>query len=69
MKLYFPPNFDREAKHPLVVNVYGGPGYQNVDYKYDQADYQSYLTSNYPVIYAIIDPKGSGFQGIKTHFI
>ena len=64
MKLYYPPNFDREGKYPVLVHVYGGPGYQMVNYAFDLYDYQGYLPSNYPVIYAIIDPKGSGYQGI-----
>jgi len=68
VKLYYPPNFDREGKYPVLVHVYGGPGYQMVNYAFDLYDYQGYLPSNYPVIYAIIDPKGSGYQGNDWRF-
>ena len=61
VKLYFPPNFDQNAKYPMVVYVYGGPGFQLVDDQWNQYDYQTYLTGQ-GFIYAIIDPKGSGFQ-------
>ena len=63
VKLYFPPNFDRELKYPMVVYAYGGPGFQSVNDQFNQNDFQTYLTSNFGIIYAVVDPKGSGYQG------
>ena len=48
-------------KYPLLVYVYGGPGSQSVDQKW-KIGYEDYLTSNYGIVYAIIDGRGTGFQ-------
>ena len=61
VKLYLPPDFNPSIKYPLVVYVYGGPGFQVVDDQWNQYEYQTYLTGQ-GFIYALIDPKGSGFQ-------
>ena len=63
VKLYLPPDFNSQQQYPLLVYVYGGPGFQAVDEKWNQGDYQTYLSGSQGVVYAIIDPKGSGFQG------
>ena len=61
VKLYLPPTFDPSRKYPLIVYLYGGPGFQVVDDQWNQYDYQTYLTGQ-GFIYALIDPKGAGFQ-------
>jgi dipeptidyl aminopeptidase/acylaminoacyl peptidase len=48
--------------------VYGGPGFQAVDEKWNQYDYQTYMAGSQGVVYAIIDPMGSGFMGIDWLF-
>lgn len=63
VKLYLPPNFDESYKYPMVVYVYGGPGSQSVEDKWSQYEFQTYLSGNHDMVYAIIDPMGSGFQG------
>ena len=50
-------------KFPLLVDVYGGPGFQKVDQQWGGWSYGTYLASAQGVIYAMIDPRGSGFQG------
>ena len=61
VKLYYPPDFNPNTKYPMIVYVYGGPGFQVVDDTWNQYDYQTYLTGQ-GFIYALIDPKGSGYQ-------
>ena len=61
VKLYYPPDFNSNIKYPMIVYVYGGPGFQVVDDTWNQHDFQSYLTGQ-GFIYALIDPKGSGYQ-------
>ena len=61
VKLYLPPAFDASHKYPMIVYVYGGPNSQVVDDQWNQYDYQTYLTGE-GFVYALIDPKGSGFQ-------
>ena len=48
---------------PMLVDVYGGPGYQYVNKQWAGYDYGAYLSSSQGVIYVKIDPRGSGFQG------
>ena len=64
VKLYLPPEFDPSRKYPLIVYVYGGPGFQVVDDQWIQYDYQTYLTGQ-GFVYALVDPKGSGFQVLQ----
>lgn len=68
VRLFLPPNFDVSQKYPLVVNAYGGPGFQMVDDKWNENDYASVLAGTYGVVYAIVDPRGSGFQGDDWRF-
>jgi len=63
VKLMFPPNFDPDRKYPLVVYAYGGPGYQSVNAKFDFSEIGTYLAGSQDVIYATVDPRGSGYQG------
>jgi len=49
-------------QYPMVVDVYGGPGSQKVDYRYS-VYFGHYLATSRRTIYAMIDGRGSGFQG------
>lgn len=49
---------------PMVVDVYGGPGSQRVDYRY-HIGFGHYLASSRRTIYVMIDGRGSGYQGTK----
>ena len=62
------PDFNSGQQYPLLVYVYGGPGFQAVDDKWNQYDYETYLAGSQEIVYAMIDPKGSGFQGTDWMF-
>lgn len=51
-------------QYPMVVDVYGGPGSQKVDYRFN-VYFGHYLASNRRTIYAMIDGRGSGYQGSR----
>jgi len=48
---------------PLLVDVYGGPGFQKVNKKWQNYEFGAYLASSFGIAYAVVDPRGSGFQG------
>lgn len=49
---------------PMVVDVYGGPGSQRVDYRFG-FNFGHYLASSQRTAYVLIDGRGSGLQGTK----
>jgi len=63
--LYLPPGVEREPgkKWPMLVEVYGGPGFQKVDKQWQGYGYPAYVAGSLGIVYAVIDPRGSGFQG------
>lgn len=63
--IYRPPGVTREPgkKWPMLVQVYGGPGFQMVDQTWQGYSYSAFLAAAMGVVYVIIDPRGSGFQG------
>ena len=65
MKL--PKDYDPNRKYPLLLYVYGGPGSQLVNQAW-KVGWDDYLTSNYGVIYATIDGRGTGFQSNEYKF-
>ncbi|GAB6020597.1 hypothetical protein CHUAL_003276 [Chamberlinius hualienensis] len=69
VRLFLPPELrdDEITTYPLVINVYGGPGTQKVNEKFEM-DWGHYLASNKSYIYGMIDSRGSGFQGEKRKF-
>ncbi|CAN9498346.1 unnamed protein product [Ophioblennius macclurei] len=60
--MILPPGFDKSKKYPLLINVYGGPCSQEVDYVY-RTGWAAYLASTEKVIVASFDGRGSGYQG------
>ncbi|XP_071792370.1 A-type potassium channel modulatory protein DPP6-like isoform X4 [Asterias amurensis] len=64
IQLWEPRVKDEKRKHPILVNVYGGPGSQMVNDKFELG-WNAYLSSKYYVIIVNIDGRGSGFQGQK----
>jgi len=36
--LYFPAHFDPNEKYPLILSIYGGPGFKGVTNRYNMAD-------------------------------
>ena len=61
--LFMPPGADSGKKFPLLIDVYGGPGFQVVDKKWAGSSYGAFMSAGEGIIYARIDPRGSGFQG------
>ncbi|GAB6033663.1 hypothetical protein CHUAL_013723 [Chamberlinius hualienensis] len=69
VRLLLPPEFrdDEKKTYPLIVNVYGGPGSQKVNDRFD-IDWGHYLAGNKSFIYGSIDARGSGYLGEKRKF-
>jgi dipeptidyl aminopeptidase/acylaminoacyl peptidase len=65
--LSLPQNYDPSLKYPLLVYVYGGPGSQTVHQRWS-VGWADYLTSNYGIVYASIDGRGTGFQSNEYLF-
>jgi len=53
---------EEEFRFPLVVNVYGGPGSQNVDSRFG-VEWSHYLASALDFVVAHMDVRGTGFSG------
>nr|CAH0105676.1 unnamed protein product [Daphnia galeata] len=66
VKLLLPPslNRNRASQYPMLVYVYGGPNSQQVSDRY-RVDWGYHLSTSRGVIYALIDGRGSGYQGDK----
>lgn len=60
-----PPHFDASKKYPVLFNLYGGPGSQQVSKKF-QIDFQSYVPSALGYIEVTFDGRGTGFLGRKA---
>nr|XP_002130673.1 dipeptidyl peptidase 4 [Ciona intestinalis] len=58
-----PPNFDVNKKYPLLIEVYAGPGYQNVDAFWSRSWGSAYVPAGLGVILVRIDGRGSNFYG------
>ncbi|XP_013856963.1 dipeptidyl peptidase 4 [Austrofundulus limnaeus] len=61
-EMMLPPNFKKSKKYPLLIDVYGGPCSQNVNYQY-KLNWATYLSSSHGIIVASFDGRGSGYQG------
>ncbi|KAM9851207.1 dipeptidyl peptidase 4 [Aulostomus maculatus] len=61
-QMMLPPNFKRSKKYPLLIDVYGGPCSQRVDYRF-KLNWGTYLSSSHGIIIASFDGRGSGYQG------
>ncbi|CAI7669830.1 unnamed protein product [Penicillium bialowiezense] len=63
-----PPNFNPAKKYPVLFFLYGGPGSQTVDRKF-QIDFQSYVASSLGYIVVTVDGRGTGFIGREARCI
>ncbi|XP_068560103.1 dipeptidyl peptidase 4 [Cebidichthys violaceus] len=61
-QMMLPPNFKKSKKYPLLIDVYGGPCSQEVDYRF-KLNWDTYLSSSNGIIIASFDGRGSGYQG------
>jgi Dipeptidyl aminopeptidases/acylaminoacyl-peptidases len=59
-----PPDFDPNKKYPVLIYVYGGPGYQTVNDSWGDSDYYwLQLLAQHGIISVSINNRGSGAQG------
>uniref|UniRef100_A0A8D3CX04 Fibroblast activation protein, alpha n=1 Tax=Scophthalmus maximus TaxID=52904 RepID=A0A8D3CX04_SCOMX len=61
-QLMLPPNFKKSKKYPLLIDVYGGPCSQKVNYRF-KLNWGAHLSSTHGIIIASFDGRGSGYQG------
>ncbi|XP_073865419.1 prolyl endopeptidase FAP isoform X3 [Macaca fascicularis] len=62
--MILPPQFDRSKKYPLLIQVYGGPCSQSVRSVF-AVNWISYLASKEGMVIALVDGRGTAFQGDK----
>jgi dipeptidyl-peptidase-4 len=61
-----PKNFDSKKKYPVLVTVYGGPGYQTVLNKWGGANYLWYqMLAENGIVVVGVDNRGTGGRGEK----
>ncbi|MCK9399836.1 MAG: S9 family peptidase [Bacteroidales bacterium] len=59
-----PPDFDPDKKYPVLMDVYGGPGYQTVTNFYSPGDFTWYqMLAQKGYIIASVDNRGTGARG------
>ena len=58
-----PTHFDPARKYPVIVDVYGGPGVQNVRRAWGPAFFRQVLAQSGYVVFTL-DNRGSGFRGV-----
>ncbi|XP_061548430.1 dipeptidyl peptidase 4 [Phycodurus eques] len=61
-QMMLPPNFKSSKQYPLLIDVYGGPCSQMVDYRF-KLNWGTFLASTYGIVIARFDGRGSGYQG------
>lgn len=66
VRLYLPPSLNEKevTKYPLVIQVYGGPGSQQINERFN-INWGYYLSTKKNIIYGMIDGRGSGYRGDK----
>ncbi|CBF83695.1 protein ste13 [Aspergillus nidulans FGSC A4] len=57
-----PPHFNPARKYPVLFHLYGGPGSQTVDRRFN-VDFQSYVAASLGYIVVTVDGRGTGFIG------
>ncbi|KAL9129757.1 MAG: hypothetical protein Q9217_001869 [Psora testacea] len=63
-----PPHFDEKKQYPVLFQLYGGPGSQLVNKKF-QVDFQTYVASSLGYIVVTLDGRGTGFIGRRARTI
>lgn len=63
-----PPHFNEHKQYPVIFHLYGGPGSQTVDKKFN-IDFQAYIASSLGYIVVTIDGRGTGFIGREARCI
>ncbi|KAL5347438.1 hypothetical protein ACLOAV_007750 [Pseudogymnoascus australis] len=63
-----PPHFDKKKKYPVLFHLYGGPGSQTVNKRFN-VDFQAYVAANLGYIVVTVDGRGTGFIGRKARCV
>ena len=63
-----PPNFNEHKRYPVLFHLYGGPGSQTVDKKFN-VDFQTYVAATLGYIVVTVDGRGTGFIGREARCI
>ncbi len=63
-----PPHFSEHKRYPVIFHLYGGPGSQTVDKRFN-IDFQAYLASSLGYIVVTVDGRGTGFIGREARCI
>ena len=63
-----PPQFSESKKYPVLFFLYGGPGSQSVDRRFN-IDFQSYVASALGYIVVTVDGRGTGYNGRRARCI
>ncbi|KAJ8073809.1 Dipeptidyl peptidase 4 [Marasmius tenuissimus] len=60
-----PANFDPSKKYPVLFDIYGGPGAQEVSKTYKRVGWEAYVGSDPELeyIHVALDGRGTGFKG------
>jgi dipeptidyl-peptidase-4 len=62
-QMYKPQDFDEKKKYPMMIEVYGGPGFQKVRDSWTDGWSSTHLVSQYDIITVNLDARGSGYRG------
>ncbi|EWC45931.1 putative dipeptidyl-aminopeptidase B [Drechslerella stenobrocha 248] len=60
-----PPHFNPKLRYPVLFQVYGGPGSQQVSKSFN-VDFQSYIAAKMNYIVVTVDGRGTGYIGRKA---
>ena len=63
--ILLPYQFNETEKYPVLMNFYGGPGSQEVNFIWTSSSwyYHTYLSSNFNFIIVMADNRGTGYFG------
>ncbi|KAI9759151.1 MAG: hypothetical protein M4579_002524 [Chaenotheca gracillima] len=63
-----PPHFNPKRRYPVLFHLYGGPGSQTVEKKWN-VHFQSYVAANLGYVVVTVDGRGTGFIGREARCI
>ena len=67
VKILTPPHMEEGAQYPVIVYVYGGPGYQQVTDTWT-IGWGEYLATSRNIVYVLMDTRGTGGQSNEHLF-